>query len=81
MRTLVIVLLILLAVVHQDYWWRDDDRTLLLDCLPVSLAYHIGISVAAAVLWGLACRYCWPRNVDVPDEAAWAPRGSGRGVH
>jgi hypothetical protein len=68
MRTLVVVLIVLLAVLHQDYWWRADHRTLVLGFIPVSLAWHIGVSVAACVLWGLACRYCWPASLD--DEAA-----------
>ena len=64
MRYVVIGLLILLAVLHQDYWWRADDRTLVFGFLPMSLAYHIGISIDACILWGLACRYCWPRGLD-----------------
>ena len=62
--------LILLAVLHQDYWWRADDRTLVFGFLPVSLAYHIGISIDACILWGLACRYCWPRDMDGDSKAA-----------
>jgi hypothetical protein len=79
MRILIFGLIVLLGVLHQDFWWRGDHQTLLLGVLPVSLAYHMGISIAACALWGLACRYCWPRNVDVPDEDAWVPPGGGRG--
>lgn len=70
MRYLVYGLIVLLAVLHQDFWWRSDHRTLVLGFLPVSLAYHIGISLVASVLWGAACYYCWPRNVDVLDDPA-----------
>lgn len=62
--------LVLLAVLHQDFWWRDDHRTLVFGFLPVSLAYHIGVSIAACVLWGLACRYCWPKDLEVADSEA-----------
>ncbi len=68
MKRVVIFLVILLAVLHQDFWWRADDRTLVLGFLPVSLAYHVGISIAACLVWGLACRYCWPKDVDLPDD-------------
>lgn len=67
-RRLIVALIVILAVLHQDFWWRDDHRTLVFGFLPVSLAYHIGISIAASVLWGLACVYCWPKDVDVEDD-------------
>ncbi|GMU36230.1 MAG: hypothetical protein KJ057_02735 [Phycisphaerae bacterium] len=69
--------LMLLAILHQDFWWRDDHRTLVFGFLPVSLAYHIGVSIAACLLWGLACRYCWPRDLEVADSDAetYTPHG------
>jgi len=73
MRYLVYGLIVLLAVLHQDFWWRYDHRTLALGFLPVSLAYHIGVSVVASVLWGLACYYCWPKGLDVPEQARSEP--------
>lgn len=81
MRMLIYGLIVLLAVLHQDFWWRSDHRWLVLGFLPITLAYHIGISIAACVLWGLACRYCWPRDVDVPDSDAWTPPPAGRSGH
>jgi hypothetical protein len=79
MRTVIYGLILLLVVLHQDFWWRSDHRTLVLGFLPVSLAYHIGISIVACVFWGLACKYCWPRDADVADEDAWVPPVGGRG--
>lgn len=70
MKTLVYGLIVLLAIVHQDFWWWDDSETLVLGFMPIGLAYHAGVSAAAGVLWALAVRYCWPKAVDVPDEAA-----------
>ncbi len=55
-------LLLLLAVLHQDVWFWEDS-TLILDFLPIGMAWHIGISLAAAVLWVLATKYCWPNLV------------------
>lgn len=53
----------LLLVLHQDYWqWNKAD--LVFGFLPYSLVYHIGISLAAAAVWLLAIKYCWPRGVD-----------------
>lgn len=76
MRFVVVVLLVLLAIAHQDSWWRSDHRTLVLGFLPVSLAYHVGISIAATVLWGLACLYCWPRELEA-DQPIAPGRASG----
>ncbi|MEP0846660.1 MAG: hypothetical protein HRF50_07530 [Phycisphaerae bacterium] len=76
MRFVVFVLLALLAIAHQDFWWRSDHRTLVLGFLPVSLAYHVGISVAATVLWGLACAFCWPRELE-SDQPFASRRESG----
>lgn len=77
MRVLVFSLLILLTIFHQDFWWRADDKTLVLGFLPVSLAYHIGVSIVASLLWGMACFYCWPTDAEVPDDEAAAPVRGG----
>ena len=69
MKRVTIGLLVLLAVLHQDFWWWDDGRTLVFGFMPVGLAYHAGVSVAAACLWALAVRYCWPEHVDSADES------------
>ncbi len=81
MRALVFALLVLLTLAHQDFWWRDDHCTLALGFLPISLAYHIGISIAASLLWGLACVYAWPRGAEVADSEAWSPPTGERGGH
>lgn len=60
--------IVLLALVHEDAWWREDHTLLVFRVLPISLAYHVGISIAASVLWGLACVFCWPRELSDLDE-------------
>ena len=67
MKNLVYGLIILLAILHQDFWWWDSD-TIVFGFVPIGLAYHAGVSLAAGLLWALAVRYCWPHHVD--DEAA-----------
>lgn len=66
MKKVVVVLLVLLAVLHQDFWHWNRIDPLVFGFIPIGLAYHIGISIAAAILWALAVHYCWPKNVDVP---------------
>ena len=77
MKQLVYGLIILLAVLHQDWWWWDDAETLVFGFMPIGLAYHAGVSLAAACLWALAVRYCWPSTVDEAEEsdASTASRG------
>ncbi len=75
MRRLVYGLIILLAVLHQDFWWWDTAEPLVLGFVPIGLAFHAGISVAAAVLWALAVKHCWPADVDALDTVADHPEG------
>lgn len=67
MKKVVVVLLILLAVLHQDFWLWNRIEPLVLGFIPIGLAYQIGVSIAAGILWALAVHYCWPHDVDVPD--------------
>jgi hypothetical protein len=69
-KGLILGLLLALVVLHEDWWWRYDHRTVVLGFLPVSLAWHMGISILASVCWGLVCRHAWPRDVDLPDDAS-----------
>jgi len=75
MKVFVFALIVLLAAAHQDFWWWSDHDTLVLGFLPIGLAYHAGISVAAAILWALAVKYCWPKDLpDASDEASTGDR-------
>lgn len=63
MRYVVWMLVALLVVLHQDYWqWHD--ASLAFGVLPYALAYHAGISIAAAVVWILATRWAWPDHLE-----------------
>ena len=71
MKYVVALLIVLLLVLHQDYWnW--SDATLWFGFLPHSLAWHMGISCAAAGVWLLATMYCWPA-----DQVEAAPSAQG----
>ena len=63
MRYFVWMLVALLVVLHQDYW-QWDDASLVFGFLPYTLAYHAGVSIAAAVVWMLATRWSWPDHLD-----------------
>jgi hypothetical protein len=53
------ILVLTLVILHQDYWqWNETG--LVFGVLPRTLAYHMGLSVAAAFVWALAVRFCWP---------------------
>ena len=66
MKQLLIVLILLLAILHQDFWWWDD-RTVVFGFMPVGLAWHMGISIAAGLVGLLAVQFCWPKKFDAPD--------------
>lgn len=77
MKWLVVTLIVLLAVLHQDFWWWDD-RTPVFGFVPVGLAWHAGISLAAGIVGVLAVMFCWPRELD--DEGAEGKaQGDARG--
>lgn len=64
---------VLLIILHQDNWlW--DSSTLVFGFLPITLLYHICISLGATITWLLATRYAWPLD-DEPLHAA--PPASG----
>ncbi len=64
MKRFVYGLIVLLAILHQDFWWWDRIDPLVLGFIPIGLAYHAGVSIAAAVLWALAVKYCWPQGLE-----------------
>ena len=68
MKRFVVILLILLAILHQDFWYWDSIEPLVFGFIPIGLAYQIGVSIAAGILWALAVCYCWPKDVDLPDD-------------
>jgi len=54
---------ILLIVLHQDFWnWSDG--TLLFGIAPIGLVYHVGLSLAAGLVWWLVVRFAWPENLE-----------------
>jgi len=67
MRTVVWLLLVALIVLHQDFWnWRTREP-LVFGFIPSGLAWHVGISLAAALVAALAVRFCWPAELEAPD--------------
>jgi hypothetical protein len=67
MRKLIFALILLLVVLHQDFWWWDQARPLLFGVVPIGLAWHAGISLAAGLLWLAAVTWCWPSHLDVDE--------------
>lgn len=63
-------LVVLLMVLHHDVWNWNRIEPLWFGVIPVGLAHHVGISLAAGVVWFLAVMLCWPRNVDALERAA-----------
>jgi hypothetical protein len=78
MKTVIWIFVVMLLVLHQDFWWWDDG-TLLLGIVPVGLASHLGISLAAAALWGLAALYCWPESAEETESSTASTTEGGRG--
>jgi hypothetical protein len=58
-----------IMVLHHD-WWLWDDGRLLFGFLPVGLAYHALISIAAGLLWAWAVLGVWPELFEDAGETA-----------
>lgn len=67
MKSVVWGLILFLVVIHQDLWNWDNDQ-LVFGFIPMTLAYHAGISIAASVVWFIAAMTAWPINLE--DETA-----------
>ncbi len=68
MKNVVWGLVLLLVVLHQDFWNWDNDR-LVFGFIPVALAYHAAISLAASVVWLIAAIGAWPTHLQDESEA------------
>ncbi|MEX0742353.1 MAG: hypothetical protein WD079_06105, partial [Phycisphaeraceae bacterium] len=62
-RKAVWLLVVALVVLHHDFWWWDT-RTLVLGFLPITIAYHMMFSLAAAGLWIYATLFAWPTELE-----------------
>lgn len=58
------VLILGLVVLHQDFWFWND-ATVVGGLMPIGLVYHACLSVAASLVWLIAVRFAWPKDVDV----------------
>jgi hypothetical protein len=56
---IITILVIALIVLHQDNWFWNSD-TLVFGMLPITLFYHLCISIAASAVWFLATKIAWP---------------------
>ena len=67
MKYFIGLMVLILLILHQDYWnWYNDQ--LVFGFLPYSIAYHCGISLAAAAVWLVAVKFCWPANLHTVRE-------------
>lgn len=64
---------LLVGIVHFDFWAWDDD-TLVFGFMPSALAFHAGISIAAAIGWALVVKFDWPGSIE-----AWAENAGSEG--
>ena len=71
MKYVVWALIVLLIMLRQDNWnWGKD--TLVLGFLPIGLAWHAGISIAASAIWYLFTIFAWPKELEVAEADAVA---------
>jgi len=65
----IFIVFVVLAILHQDFWnW--DNGNIVLGFMPVTLAYHAGYSLVAALFWALVIKFAWPTALE-----EWADGG------
>jgi len=69
---IIAALVTLLVILHQDTWFWTDSR-LVFGFMPIGLAWHAGLSLAAAATWWLATRIAWPLEETPPRHANTNP--------
>lgn len=70
-RTFLLVVLLAAIVLHHDFWWWEASWPVL-GFLPIGLAYHAALSLAAALFWAVVTRGNWC-NDDDRDESGESP--------
>lgn len=73
MKFLAVAMVMFLAMIHQDFWNWHRIEPLIFGFIPVGLAWHVMISLLAAVLSAFIVRYCWPPFVDALDTKTDIP--------
>ena len=76
MKQVIWILVAALIIAHHDFWnWEDGQ--ILFGFMPIGLAYQVGISIAAALVWAFACAVAWPQGVDEFEDSlpAESPKG------
>ncbi len=67
-RWLLILCVLGLYFLHQDFWNWNKASPLVFGFLPVGLFYHVGYSLAAALLMWLLVTFAWPAHLESPTE-------------
>ena len=78
MKLVVIGSIVLLAILHHDFWWWDAKEPLVFGFIPIGLAWHSFISIAAGVIGLVAVTCCWPKHLDEDDGPSPVHAGEER---
>jgi len=73
-------IVIALIILHQDNWFWTSDY-LVFGILPISLFYHICISIAASCTWFLATKFAWPVETIQIAKSAELPTNPSKEAH
>lgn len=68
---ILVAAVLLLYLLHQDDWLAASTNRFM--GLPASLAWHLGLCLAAAVVMTAAVQLAWPADLDDDDRSPGAP--------
>lgn len=64
-RTLALLALVAgVYVLHQDFWNWQRVEPLVFGVIPAGLGYHVGYSIAAALMMAVLVKFAWPTHLE-----------------
>lgn len=71
MKIFLWIVVAILIIAHQDTWnW--ESKELVFGFMPIGMAYHVLISILAAVVWLFAVNFAWPEDLENEDQTSEA---------
>jgi Protein of unknown function (DUF3311) len=68
-RLLLALTVVAVYALHQDFWFWRVSEPLVFGLFPIGLFYHLGYTLAIALLMWLLVRYAWPTHLAAEVES------------
>jgi hypothetical protein len=69
-RFLLTFVVVALYLLHQDFWFWRIAEPIVFGFLPIGVFYHVGYTLAVAVLMWALVRWAWPSQLEAEEEGS-----------